>query len=487
MAIAIIRKSGANIFKQKAWLFLFVFCFIYWAYLIAHTTMPIVFDSIDYENTGKIIYQQGWLEFFRTGPHREPLYPALIAAAMAVGDFFSVNYQPVLKVFQVSFLLFSQVLLLILLRRLQIRQGISLAVVLYAGISPAMINAAYSVYYEIVSFPFVIAVVLLAASLWLDIHQRKNYDAIFGGALLFGVCFSFLALGRGVFEYVFYFFILSFGAASIMAFGGKRPQVARRALMVVATALLIVLPVTVGMKAMNFRYNGQYVFCRSHLSILLASAYKRAQPISLSIVGAHLAMIPGTGICPKFFSQEECDYADWYGTEHFRSTVVVPRMAMIPRDQQSREVFRLTLDKTMEHPVQYFFFFIVEALKMPFWESTKIGFVGYPARWTVAYDSPLLRFGLRLFLACLTMAGFIFVSFHLWSSRHRVLGSPLGQQQRALLFFIWLMIAGYTLVYALCYVITRYALPIAALYIACIAFMMHTLSARAIAGNGRKG
>ncbi len=59
MAIAIILKSGANIFKQKAWLFLFVFCFIYWAYLIAHTTMPIVFDSIDYENTGKIIYQQG--------------------------------------------------------------------------------------------------------------------------------------------------------------------------------------------------------------------------------------------------------------------------------------------------------------------------------------------------------------------------------------------------------------------------------------------
>lgn len=71
---------------------------------------------------------------------------------MAVGDLFSVSYQPILKIFQVALLFLTQILLIVLLRQLDVRKGIIMAAVLYAGISPAMINGAYSVYYEIVSF-----------------------------------------------------------------------------------------------------------------------------------------------------------------------------------------------------------------------------------------------------------------------------------------------------------------------------------------------
>lgn len=468
-----IQKLNVNILKEKAWIFLFSFCFIYWAYLITHTAMPIVFDSVDYENTGKIIYKNGWLEFFRTGPHREPLYPALIAAAMAVGDLFSVSYQPILKIFQVALLFLTQILLIVLLRQLDVRKGIIMAAVLYAGISPAMINGAYSVYYEIVSFPFVLAAVLLTASLWFDIHQKKDYGPVLWKSLFLGISFALLALGRGVFEYVSYFFVGSFCIAAIIAFFSKRPAILRRALVVVVIAFSIVIPVTTGMKVMSFRYNGQYVLCRSHLSILLASAYKRAEPITPAIVGAHLAVIPGTGVCPRFFSKEECDYADWYGTDKFRVTVVEQRMATIPQDQQSREVFRMTFEKIVGHPLQYAFFSGVEALKMPFWESTKIGFVGYPTFLAKAYDSPVLRFGLRLLLALMTIAGFVFVSWHLWRSRRQWRQGTSPQQSTAVLFFTWFMIAAYTSIYSLCYVITRYSLPIAATYIACIAFMVN--------------
>lgn len=440
--------------------------------------MIVVFDSIQYENTGRLIYQKGWLEFFRTGPHREPLYPALIAASMALADRFSTNYQLILKIFQVAFLFLTQILLLVLLLRINVRGWIAKGAVLYAGISPGMINAAYSVYYEIVSFPFVVAVVLLASSLWSDVHQKRKYRVIFGKTFLFGVCFGLLALGRGVFEYVFYFFVLPFCITAFFSFFKQRPGALPRVLVFISVACLIVFSITTGMKKLNSRYNGQYVFAATHLSILLGSAYKRSQPLTSAIVGSHIATIPGTGVCQRFFSKEECKYADWFGADGFRVKKVLPMMALIPKDQQEFEVLRLTLEKIVEHPLKYLFFSVVEALKMPFWESTKIGFVSYPTFLTKAYNHPLMRFGLRAFLSFLTIFGFVYVSCYILRNRWRSAENTIPRQDIVTLSFIWLMIAAYTVPYALCYVITRYSLPIAALYIACIAFAIKALSVK---------
>lgn len=469
------QDLGFNIFRRKSWLLIFALCFVYWGYLIFHTKMMVVFDSIDYENTGRLIYQNGWLDFFRTGPHREPLYPALIALSMALGDFLSTNYQLILKVFQVAFLFLTQILLIVLLRKLKVREGIIKLAVFYFGISPAVINATFSVYCEIVVFPFVVAAILVVSSSWSDIIKKREYKFILGKAILLGACFSLLAFGRDVFQYVFYFFILPFCVFVARAFFRHWTWALRRLLIFIPVVFIIFFTAVTYIKTMNFRYNGKHVLCETHLSIFLGSAYKRSQPISPRIIASHIASIPGTGVCRLFFPQPECDYADWYGSDQFRVTEAVQRMDTIPKDHQEREVFRLVLEKVMEHPIQYIFFSAVEAFKMPFWESTKIGFVGYSDFLTKVYDYPFVKFGLRLFFGLMTIIAFVYVTFDLWREKEKSFSMKDNRQEMVTLLFVWLMIASYTFPYSLCYVLTRYALPIASMYIICISVMVNTM------------
>jgi hypothetical protein len=463
-----IKRLTGFFARNIIWLLLFSFCFLYWAYLIKNTDMVVVCDSIQYEQTGRLIYEKGWLEFFRTGPHREPLYPALIAWSMALGDFFSTGYQFILKIHQVALLFFTQVLLLFFLRRIGVRESVIMPIVLYYGISPAVINAAFSMYYEIVGFPFVLASVWLASSVWIDIEAQRRYSHIFGKAILFGACFILLALGRGVFQYVFYLYMLPFVVWTIAAVVRMQGRALVRIAIFVATAFILFSSAVSSIKAMNKRYNGESVLCKTHLSILLASAYKRSQPLTPRIIAANILLIPGTGVCRKYFSREECDYADWYGADIFREFLVREIMVAIPPEKHQLVAFCQTFEKALEHPVQYFILSVVEALKMPFWESTKIGYVTYPPFLTWLYDQPLMRFGLRLFAALVTMAAFAFVTLAIWRRR-------IARDKRKMLLFVWLMIVAYTFFYALCYVVTRYSLPIVSLYLACVAFTVNAL------------
>jgi hypothetical protein len=141
--------------------------------------------------------------------------------------------------------------------------------------------------------------------------------------------------------------------------------------------------------------------------------------------------------------------------------VVAQKMATVSQNRQMRESIRLTAKKIIEHPFQYIFFSITEALKMPFWESTQIGFVDYPKPLAKFYSHALVRLGLRLLCGVMTISAFIFVTISLCRERLR---------HFSLLLPVWLMMTGYTFFYSLCYVVTRFALPIVSMYIICISF-----------------
>lgn len=472
-----------DFFGKKTWLLIFIFCFIYWTYLIFNTKMLIVFDSIGYENTGKLIYQNGWLDFFRTGPQRVPLYPALIALSMACADFLSTDYQLILKVFQVAFLFSTQILLITILRKLDVREKVIMIAALYFGISPATINATFSIFSEIVVFPFVAAAVLLAGSLWSDIHQKRKYRLILGKTILFSACFILLVFGRDAFEYIFYFFILPFSISAFFAFFNRRGETLRRLLVFISMAFIIFYSAISYVKTMNLRYNGNYVLCASrHSGIFLGSAYKRSQPVTFRIVASHIALIPGMGICRMFFSQQECDYAAWHGTDYWTAEAK-KGMSAIPADRLEQEDIRLALDKIIDHPFQYLFFSFAEALKMPFWESTQIGYVGYPEFLTKVYNHPFVRFGLRLFFGLITIAAFVFVTFNLWRVKRQCFTIEDDQQNTIMLFFVWLMITTHTFLYALCSILTRYALPIVSMYIVCISITINAIIHRKLVND----
>src|SRR3989338_8297690 len=73
----------------------FVVSFVYWGYLLFASKMVIVYDAMAFERLGKMIYQSGLVEYFRTGPHNEPFFPLLIAFSMRVADFSSIPYQTI--------------------------------------------------------------------------------------------------------------------------------------------------------------------------------------------------------------------------------------------------------------------------------------------------------------------------------------------------------------------------------------------------------
>src|SRR5262245_4838131 len=71
----------------------------YWVYLYFTTKMMVVFDSVGYENAGRLIFEKGWREYFVTGPEREPVYIFLIALSMKLGQIFGLHYQHFQKLF----------------------------------------------------------------------------------------------------------------------------------------------------------------------------------------------------------------------------------------------------------------------------------------------------------------------------------------------------------------------------------------------------
>lgn len=462
-----------GIIKKNSWYLIFGFCFLYWSWLVFHSKMVIVFDSIHYESVGRLIYQNGWQDFFRTGPHREVLYLALIAVSMAWGKFLSLDYQIILKVFQLLLLFSTQLFLIMLMRKLKIRQVVVKSAVLYFGVSPAVINAALSMYYEIVVFPFVVCAVLLAGSLWADILNGNRIRIIFGKSVLFGACFVFLAFGRDIFQVIFYFFISLFCVFLPGFLSKDRKNAALRALMFILAAFSIFFSSITCLKTVNLRYNGHYLLCGSHLSNFIAGIYKRCQPVTSRIVAAHIASVPGRGVCEMFFSQKECDYADWHGTDLFRTKTVVDILAKIPRELQERQMAFFALKSIAANPVKYLFFSVTEALKMFFWESTKIGFVEYPAALKNLYDNLLVRLGLRLVFGLLTVLAFVFSVFNLKKIKFKFFKTQ--NYQAIMLFFVLFMISVYTILYSTCYVVTRYALPIASLYLACVAFAISAI------------
>ena len=129
--------------------FAFILSGLYWIYLALTSQMLILYDAFGYEQLGTIIYQQGWGEFFRAGPSREPFYPFLISVSMHIADACSVSYHSIQKIIQILFLLTSQFLVLKILKNLRVQPLLCALTILYLGFSPALVNAAFSLFSEI--------------------------------------------------------------------------------------------------------------------------------------------------------------------------------------------------------------------------------------------------------------------------------------------------------------------------------------------------
>jgi hypothetical protein len=457
----------------------FLLPLVYWIYLAVYTRMDIVHDAVAYEWLGKFIYKEGWIAFFKNGPNREPLYPALVALSMRLADLWQVDYQSIQKIIQIFILGLTQWLSYRLMQSLKIHKTVMAVVLLYLGLSPAIVNSAFSLYSEIITYPLMLSLIFVAFYAWKSIRDDKPNQVILWSAA-FTVNFLLLTAAKAIFTAVFILFLPLFILLGIHALRHQKRTI------VLCTALFLFFTVSLyhisvaEYKFLNWKYNGHFVITDRGYWALYGNTERRMQPMNPRRVLPSLAYAAGEGVCHSLFKEEECLFwsyqtSDMYGTAK-QHEVEAQRL---PPDKANAVLLSLAKKKAMENPLQYVFFMGVESLKMFFWESTKIGFVTYPGQLKKIFDFTLLKNGLRFGLFLLSLSSFLLTWTLVIKNRRKIFNAYTSQNEELLFcFFILVSISAFVLAYSFFFVLTRYALPVAPLFLILIAYTLNKLSAR---------
>lgn len=457
---------------KSASFYAFLLSFIYWGYLLYASEMTIQYDSINYEKMGRLLAQDQWIEYFKTGPNREPVYPLLVSISMKMADLFVVSYQKTLAAFQILILFFTQILSLKILKRLHVSKIWRAFAIFYIGISPAMVNSALSLYSEIAIYPFLLGIILFAAAAWQSLCAETPGYKILPYATGFALCFILSTLTKAVFELIFPIFLIPFIIVTLRSLLRKNFSAFKNSLMFLATVLIIFYSAISGYKWLNKTYNGQFVITDRGAWALYGNTDRRMAPLTWKRFFVALTYVPGEGVCRRLFPQEECSFwsfreSDTRGFDKSNEFL----QKGIDKDQMNKEMISLSLQKIGQNPAQYLLFMGLEGLKMFFWESTQIGFVAYPDWLQRLFEFDFFKDGLRLAIFLLTFASVTYSIVYI-SKNRRVLADVQFQNQQSIgvLFFVLLMIFVYTGLHSFFFTLTRYSLPIAPLYLVTIAF-----------------
>lgn len=464
-----------SIVKNKTVPLVFGLSWVYWIYLYATTEFVVLYDAIGYENLAGVIYKEGWVEFFRIGPNREPLYPWLIAVAMRLGDALGISYGGIIKVFQLLLLGITQYGTYLLLKSARVREGVAAAVLLYLGISPGVLNAALSLFSEIAAMPFVVFAIWICIKSLDSVPRRNMLTALTLGGL-FGIMMFLATTVKGIFEYVFWVMLLPFVYAGVKAVWDKSKDVCRKYAGFILAAALMASVGTHTYKFLNHRYNGNYVFTNRGMALLYGNTMKRTNALSPRSILAHVANIPGQDLCLQWFTAEECRYAEYLQADHYRLNPPPELRTGLQKDLDAK-LKAVVIERFKLRPFQFISLTLLESLRMFFWESTRIGFVNYPSWLQALYLAEWFSDGLRAVVSLASLLAFAaalwFTLKAAWTNR-RGDGCLQAEDMRRewhVVGMIVVLIASYTALYSLFSIVARYALVIAPLYLVLIGWV----------------
>lgn len=459
--------------------FAFLLCFIYWAYLLFTSQMVIVYDGMEYERLGKMLYQSGWVEYFKTGPHNEPLFPLLINFSMHVADWFSVPYQKVQAGIHILILFSAQLLTLVILQRLHVSRWVKTFTILYMGISPALVNATFSLWSEIATYPFTLGIVIFSVKCWGSI-LRSNYKKV----VLWGACLALVFLlitsVKALFEYVFIVFMTPFLILLVRSMIKRENKILAGTILFLLTTIFLFKAPLFLYKAVNQKYNGHFMLADRGPYILYGNTAKRSEALSIKRFLACLAFVPGDGVCYKLMNKEDCDFWHIFTVEKYgRQKLKELESVGTSNSQIDSGMVALAKGKILEKPFQQALLIFIESFKMLFWESTLVGFVSYPPWLQGIFEFTPFKNGLRLMLFLITFISMVYVLRYVFERRSELFrcGSPRNSEIQ-ILFFILILIMSYTGLYSLFIINTRYASPIASLYLIMIAFTIQKMTFR---------
>ncbi len=459
----------------------FLLSILFWIYLAFSSQVSIGADAKAYEQLSQRIYQEGWISFFKKGPDREPVYLFLVSISIRIADRFGLSYQKIQTFFQILILLITQFLTYQLLRRLKIRDSIIAATLLYLGFSPAIVNSTFSLYSEIGTYPLMLGIILLSPQAWQVIHT-SNYKSPIILGITMGMLAGLMALSRAIFEYIFLIFVLPYFYLAFKFLINKNKTSFIGSLLFLTTVLLIFNSFVIPYKCLNKIYNRHYTITDRGPFILYNGAVNRTKRMTSKSFLIALTSVPGENVCRGLMGAKECDDRLLNFVDQAVSKGQELMGSGVPTEEIYPTMTQLALKEIRKNPFQYMLFNSLEGMKMLFWESTKIGFVHYPAWLNKMHSLTIFNYGLRLLMFLLTTASLLYLMNFIFKNRRALF--DLKCQDRdivpTLFLMVWMIILfiGF---YTPTNVLTRYAFPIVPFYLATIAFgieqklMRHTL------------
>ena len=446
-------------------LIIFIFLSLYWVYLAFVTQPVLVYDAKGYEDLGTMITQKGWVGYFTTGPNREPVYPFLIATAMRWAH--GGPYQAILKIVQVFSLLLTEILAFLLLKRANVSRTITALALFYIGISPALVNSALSVYSEIVTYPFILGIILAGSAGWDAVQKGRDKAALALGIALGGL-FVAITLIKGIYEIIVPLFLIPYAVLAVKAWMAKNKHVFKRAVILLTASVLVFQFCIVGYKSLNKKYNGLFSLTDRGAWALYGNTARRQEPLTVKKFFAGIAynVLERDG-CDALFGPEACVFWDLPTSDRLAVEKNYETMREFPPDKHDSHLLQLSFEKIIHNPFQYVLLTGFDWVHMFFWESTRIGFVAYPDWMDKIFDCPLFQKSLRLGVGFLSLGSTLFVACSMAKRKGRGnRGAPVDPT----IFLTIYMIFWHVTLYSMFSTLPRYALPIAPLYLLIIAF-----------------
>lgn len=454
----------------------FILSFIYWGYLFVSTTPDISFDAMGYQRLGSVLSEKGLYEYLQTGPQREPLYPFIVAIAMRTANGLGVSYLVIQKIFQILILVITQWFSCLLLSKLKVQRRIIFAAVLYLGFSPAIVNSAFSLYSEIATYPFILAIILVGAKSWECFGVNDPWRHILNGLWL-ALLFTFIVSVKAVFEVITPLFFIPYFCMALCFALKKQRKAFLNVCLLIFTAFSIFQAGILFYKQLNLKYNGHFALTDRGPWAFYGNTARRAEKMTSNRILAAFAYTAGEGACRSIFGETECEFWSYVPSDNYGiSKTIELENSHIPKEKIGSTLVNLAKEKIFENPLQYLLFMVAEGSKMFFWESTRMGYVAYPLWLQNIFDSRLFKNSLRFFIFAITFFSCLCLIRLLWRNRSKIFDlDGVSGENFHLLFLIIFLIFIYISVHSFFFILARYALPIAPLYIVIVAYSIHNM------------
>ena len=434
------------------------------------------FDSFGYEQLGQLLSNNSLIEYFKTGPNREPLYPLFVCLNMKLADFLHIPYTNLILLTQGLILLLSQRWLAAIFEEIRLSDKITAILVLYFVISPSILRSSLIVYSEIITYPMILAAFHLSCRAWGQLSSSQglvnNYIRY---GFYVGLVFLPLMFTKAIFDLIFPLFLGIFTLGLCLNNRLDRTNFKKIILFSLIAYGVFLAPV-LGYKMMNKIYNGNFAFTNRGSWALYGTAAKRILPTTpKEDLAQKVYVFPDKSLCDRWVGADACEH--WFynlpnklGLDKASEL----RKQGLTEQEIDRRLVQMSLELMIKHPIKTLNGMFWEGSKLLFWEYPSWGMVILPREIRHVYEQP---WGYYVFLFGINIFNLLFFLTAIGYACYRVLHLNNTQLKERLntnyLLIVLFLILSYMTAHSCFFLSERNALPIVPLFLILIGIVIN--------------